>query len=64
MEFPHVEQEADRLARLPVAEARVELGRMLNRATDGGGRVDAFALDFNARLVTALRERKTRIWGD
>lgn len=64
MREPAVEAEANRIARLPVLEARRELNRVLSFATNGAGQVDAMQLDFNARLVTALRERKVRIWGD
>lgn len=59
-----VEAEAKRIARLPTDEARRELDRVLGHATNGAGQVDVLQLDFNARLVTALRVLGVRIWDD
>ena len=57
------ESEAARLAKLPVADARAELARVLAYAVGANrNQIDANALDFNARLVTKLRERGVRIW--
>jgi hypothetical protein len=63
MHEPALEVEASRIARLPVEEGRVELSRVLARATNGAGQVDSSALDWNARLVTALRLRGVKVWG-
>jgi len=63
MHEPALEVEVARIARLPVDEAREELSRVLARATNGAGQVDSSALDWNARLVTALRLRGKKIWG-
>jgi len=49
--------------RRPWLLAREELSRVLARATNGAGQVDSSALDWNARLVTALRLRGKKIWG-
>lgn len=57
------ESEAARLAALPVEKARAELARVLAYAIGATrNQVDMQALDFNARLVTKLRERGVRIW--
>ena len=58
-----VEAEAARLAALPVPQARTELARILAYATGATrNQVDTNALDFNAKLVTALRGRGVKIW--
>ena len=59
-----VDDEAARLAKMPAPEARAELARVLAYAIGATrNQIDANALDFNARLVTKLRERGVRIWG-
>lgn len=56
-----------RLGRMPVPAARRELGDMLavpRRCSDAGLWADFVrALDFNARLVAALREADVRLFG-
>jgi hypothetical protein len=55
---------AERMKHMPIAEARAELSEILDRAWGlGFGQDFAQALDFNAKLVTALRNRGVKIWG-
>ena len=60
----NVNTEAARIAAIKdMAEARAELNRVLSYAVgESRSQVDAEALDFNARLVTALRARGVKIW--
>lgn len=56
---------AARLSRMAIHEARAELNAFLAEAIKLRPERNGFqqALDYNARLVTRLRERGVRIWG-
>jgi hypothetical protein len=64
---PVVTQTAQRLSRIPVDAARAELAGFLavpaRYSRDGQLADFVRALDFNARLVTELRQLGVPIWG-
>ena len=57
-----IKEEARRIAGLPRDKARAELARRLDERLvhPVGSKAHALALDFNAHLVTALREEYER----
>lgn len=57
-----INREADRIAGLPPEKARAAIASRLRRTGElEDGQLEV-ALDFNARLVTALRERGLPLW--
>lgn len=64
--MPTPELEADRIARLPIPEARLELNLLINSAFSDSvvarNNVDAEQLHFNALVVTKLRELGCKLW--
>lgn len=57
-----IREEARRIALMPADKARAELARRLDErlAHPIGSKAHALALDYNAHLVTALREEYER----
>ncbi len=64
--FANVDMHASHMEHMHVDDARRHLNDILGRAMQARHRPDLFqsALDYNAKLVTALRLRKVKIWGD
>ena len=59
-----IRRTATEIAAMPIGQARRRLNEIIDqaRAFTAGERV--MALDFNARLVTELRERQVPIWDE